>query len=205
MGTYIDVFKIQRLDRDVPAKETMKALNDVVESGQVRYLVAISMATWEFQKLEDTAKAHRWLEVTSRQGHYNHLYWGQEKEMIAFYRETGVGLIPWNPLARGILARPWLSRPTKSGDTDTLPQNMVRGNGNFADQIIFGCVEDIAKKRGVTAAPIALAWCTEKSVYPVAGLGSTERIEQAVDALKIKLNVEEGQYLEEPYFRSPVR
>lgn len=199
LGTYIDVLQIHRLDREVPMKEIMKALNDVVESGQVRYLGASSMATWEFQKLQYTAEIHGWQKFISMQNYYNLLYREEEREMLPFCVDSGVGILPWSPLARGVLARPWSSRATKREETDALLKNMVRGKQSSADEMIVARTEEIAKNREVPMATVALAWCVEKGVCPIAGLGSKERIDQAVDAMSFKLSAEETKYLEEPY------
>jgi aryl-alcohol dehydrogenase-like predicted oxidoreductase len=199
LGTYIDVLQIHRLDKEVPAEEIMRALNDVVESGQVRYLGASSMATWEFQKLQYVAEKNGWHKFISMQGYYNLLYREEEREMIPYCQDSKVGLLPWAPLARGVLTRPWSNRTSKREMTDKLLQNMVRGKESPADQIIVSRVEEIALKRGVDLAVVALAWCFEKGVCPIAGLGSTERIDQSVDAIQFKLAKEEVEYLEEPY------
>lgn len=107
LGTYIDVLQIHRLDRETPKTEIMRALNDVVESGKVRYIGASSMAAWEFQMLQNIADKHGWHRFISMQSHYNLLYREEEREMFPYCNETGVGLIPWSPLARGALCRPW--------------------------------------------------------------------------------------------------
>ena len=107
LGTYIDVLQIHRLDRDTPKEEIMRALNDVIERGWVRYIGASSMAGWEFQQLQNLAEKHGWHKFISMQNFYNLLYREEEREMIPYCHDTGVGLVPWSPIARGILARPW--------------------------------------------------------------------------------------------------
>ena len=126
LGTYIDVLQIHRLDRSVPHEEIMKALNDVVESGKVRYIGASSMAAWEFQMLQNVAERHGWHKFISMQNYYNLIYREEENEMIPYCHHTGVGLVPWSPIARGALARPWEGRDTLREQTDNSLQMMVR-------------------------------------------------------------------------------
>ena len=126
LGTYIDVLQIHRLDRSTPKEEIMKALNDVIESGKVRYIGASSMAAWEFQMLQNTAEKHGWHQFISMQNYYNLIYREEENEMIPYCNYTGVGLVPWSPIARGALARPWEGRDTLREKTDNYLQNLVR-------------------------------------------------------------------------------
>lgn len=200
LGTYIDVLQIHRLDRECSLTETMKALNDVVESGQVRYLGASTMATWEFQKLQYIAEKNGWHKFISMQNYYNLLYREEEREMIPFCKDSGVGILPWSPLGRGVLAHPWTDRGTKREQTDALLKNLVRGRGqNDSDEAIVCRVQEIAEKRGVKMATVALAWVLRKGACPIAGLGSKERIDDAVQALGFQLSDEEAGYLEEAY------
>jgi aryl-alcohol dehydrogenase-like predicted oxidoreductase len=198
LGTYIDVLQIHRLDRETPVKEIMKALNDVVESGQVRYLGASSMSTWEFQKLQYTAETHGWHKFISMQNYYNLLNREEEREMIPFCRDSSIGLIPWSPLARGVLARAWSSH-TKREESDNLLRNLVRESATTADEEVVTKVEELAKKKGIPMAGVALGWALQKQVYPIAGLGSTQRIDEAIDALKIVFSDDEIASLESPY------
>lgn len=110
LGTYIDVLQIHRLDRSVPREEIMRALNDVVESGKVRYLGASSMSCWEFQELQNIAERRGWHKFISMQNYYNLIYREEEREMIPYCNHTGVGLLPWSPVARGALTRPYNDR-----------------------------------------------------------------------------------------------
>ncbi|KAL1959332.1 hypothetical protein VTO42DRAFT_2519 [Malbranchea cinnamomea] len=200
LGTYIDVLQIHRLDRNVPREEIMKALNDVVESGKVRYIGASSMAAWEFQTLQNIAARNGWHQFISMQGFYNLLNREEEREMIPYCLDTGVGLIPWSPLARGALARPWKSRSTVRENTDSALKAIVRGRETEADKAIVDRVEEVAKRKGVSMAQVAIAWCLSKeSVNPILGLNSKERIDEAVASLKVKLTKDEIEYLEEPY------
>ncbi|RAL60217.1 hypothetical protein DID88_000837 [Monilinia fructigena] len=179
LGTYIDVLQIHRLDRDTPREEIMRALNDVVESGKVRYIGASSMAAWEFQTLQNIAEKKGWHKFISMQNYYNLLYREEEREMIPYCRDTGVGLIPWSPIARGALARPLNDRGTTRENSDKMLKALIRSKET-------------------------IAWCLSKdSVNPIIGLSSKERIEQAVEAVKFassgKLSAEEIAYLEEGY------
>jgi versiconal hemiacetal acetate reductase len=200
LGTYIDVLQIHRLDRNTPREEIMRALNDVVESGKVRYIGASSMAAWEFQELQHVAEKHGWHKFISMQNYYNLLYREEENEMIPYCNHTGVGLIPWSPVARGALTRPWNSRDTLREKTDNFLKMLVRSRDDKVDEEIIGRVEKVAQRLGRTMAQIAIAWCLSKrDVCPIVGLSKKERMDEAVEACKIKLTEEDIQYLEEPY------
>ncbi|KIX05218.1 versiconal hemiacetal acetate reductase [Rhinocladiella mackenziei CBS 650.93] len=200
LGTYIDVLQIHRLDRSTPREEIMRALNDVVESGKVRYVGASSMAAWEFQELQNVADRHGWHKFISMQNYYNLLYREEENEMIPYCHHTGVGLIPWSPVARGALTRPWGSRDTLREKTDNFLHVLVRSRDDKVDEEIIGRVEKVAHKMGKSMAQVAIAWClSKKDVFPIVGLNKKERIDEAVEACKIKLSEEDIQYLEEPY------
>lgn len=163
LGTYIDVLQIHRLDRDMCPVEIMRALNDVVESGQARYLGASSMAAWEFQKLQNIADRHGWHKFISMQNYYNLLYREEEREMIPLCRDLGVGVLPWSPLARGVLAHKWDERGSKREQTDKLLKNLVRGQeNNPTDEEIVNRVAEVAEKRDGPMATVALSWCLKK-------------------------------------------
>jgi versiconal hemiacetal acetate reductase len=199
IGTYIDVLQIHRLDRETPPEEIMRALNDVVESGQARYIGASSMAAWEFQKLQNVAAGNGWHKFISMQNYYNILYREEEREMIPYCRDSGVGIIPWSPLARGVLAHPWTERSSKREQTDKLLASLVRDAGNDVDKMIVDRVAEIAQKRGVSMATISLAWCFKKNVYPITGLHSTARIDDAITSIRFKLEDEDLAYIEQLY------
>ncbi|KAK5717405.1 CSG1/SUR1-like protein [Elasticomyces elasticus] len=201
LGTYIDVLQTHRLDREAPTKEIMKALNDVVESGKVRYLGASSMAAWEFQMLQSTAEKHGWHQFISMQGFYSLLYREEEREMIPYCRATGVGYMPWSPLAAGVLAHSWEDRSDKREATDPYLKMLFRDSDHGSERDIVEKVEELAKNKGVGMAQVALAWATgEDGMFaPIAGLDSKERVDQAVLAMKVKLTPEERESLEGPY------
>ncbi|KAL5336807.1 NADP-dependent oxidoreductase domain-containing protein [Aspergillus crustosus] len=199
-GTYIDVLQIHRLDRETPREEIMRALNDVVESGRVRYIGASTMSAWEFQSLNNIAASRGWHTFISMQNYHNLLSREEEREMIPYCHDAGIGLIPWSPLARGLLARPWKSAPTLRESTDGALNVLLKNRETEADREIVGRVEEVAKKRGVSMAQVAIAWSlSQKSENPILGLGSKERIDEAVEAVKARLSEEEKKYLEEPY------
>lgn len=199
LGTYIDVLQIHRLDRDTPREEIMKALNDVVESGKVRYIGASSMAAWEFQTLQNIAEKHGWHKFISMQNYHNLLYREEEREMIPYCRDTGVATIPWSPVARGVLTRPWDSRGTTREQTDQTLHNMIRSKETQIDKAIIDRVEEVAKKNGVSMAAVATAWTIHRGDIPIIGLSSKERINQAVENSRLQLSEEDIKYLEEPY------
>ena len=158
------------------------------------------MAAWEFQSLQNVAEAHGWHKFISMQNYYNLIYREEEREMLPYCADTGVGCIPWSPIARGVLARPWGDRGTDREKSDRLLKSMIRGQENEVDKAIVDRLEEVAKKRGVGMATVATAWCLSKNmVNPIIGLSSKERIDQAVEAVKFKLTDEEAKYLEEPY------
>ncbi|KAI3614575.1 hypothetical protein CBS9595_003846 [Malassezia furfur] len=206
LGTYIDVLQIHRLDRQTPKEEIMRALNDVVEQGSVRYIGASSMAAWEFQQLQNVADKHGWHKFISMQNLYNLIYREEEREMIPYCQATGVGLVPWYALAAGLLARPWNDESSKRAQTDQLMKNIMRKDSTDSDREIVRRIEELAKKKNVAMAQIAIAWqLSHKGVTPILGLNKPERIDEAVAAIKVKLSDEEVEYLNEPYKPKSVR
>ena len=206
LGTYIDVLQIHRLDRQTPKEEIMRALNDVIEQGSVRYIGASSMAAWEFQQLQNVADKHGWHKFISMQNLYNLLYREEEREMIPYCQATGVGLVPWYSLAAGLLTRPWNDESSKRAQTDELMKNIMRKDSTDSDREVVRRVEELSKKKNVAMAQIAIAWqLSHKGVTPILGLNKPERIDEAVAAIKVKLTDEEVEYLNEPYKPKPVR
>ncbi|KAF5598013.1 alcohol dehydrogenase [Fusarium pseudoanthophilum] len=183
LGTYIDILQIHRMDRDVPPEEIMKALNDVIESGKVRYIGASSMAAWEFQMLQNVAEKNGWHKFISMQGLYNLLYREEEREMNPYCSYTGVGLLPWSPLSAGVLAHSWTDRTDAREQKDPFLKLLFRGGDQITDRAIVDRVEELAQKKGITMAQIAQSWMIAK------GLG----------ALQVTLSDEEMDYLEELY------
>lgn len=182
----------------------MRALNDVVERGWVRYIGASSMAAWQFQQLQHVAEKHGWHQFISMQNLYNLLYREEEREMIPYCHDTGVGLVPWYPLASGLLTRPLGEMNTERAQTDRF--RAAFQGASEADKTIINRLEEVAKNKGVSMAQVALAWLlSKKDVSPIVGLSKKHRIDEAVAAVKIQLTGDEIKYLEEPYVPRPVR
>jgi aryl-alcohol dehydrogenase-like predicted oxidoreductase len=158
------------------------------------------MAAWEFQTLQNIAARNGWHQFISMQNYHNLIAREEEREMIPYCLDSGVGIIPWSPMARGVLARPWGSRSTVRENTDGALKVLVRGRETESDKAIVDRVEELAGKKGVSMAQIAIAWSlSHPNECPILGLSSTKRIDEAVASLKVKLSPEEIQYLEEPY------
>ncbi|KAJ5378658.1 hypothetical protein N7509_011777 [Penicillium cosmopolitanum] len=192
---YIDVLQLHRLDRETSPEEIMRALHDLVQMGKVRYLGASSMHCWEFARLQYTAKMNNWTPFVSMQGLYNLLYREEEREMNPFCEADGVGLIPWSPLARGLLARPWEEKSSRAEQDQKTKQWFV-GNQN---EVIVNRVGDLATRKNCTMSSVAMAWLLRKGACPIVGLNSIHRIEAALEALEVNLTDDEVAYLEEPY------
>lgn len=158
------------------------------------------MAAWEFQALNNIAARNGWHQFISMQNYHSLLGREEEREMIPYCQDAGIGLIPWSPIARGVLTRPWNSRSTTRESTDGALKVLVRSRETEADKAIVDRVEEIAQKKGVSMAQIAIAWSlSHPHTNPILGLSSKERIDEAVAAIKVKLTEEEIKYLEEPY------
>jgi len=207
LGTYIDVLQIHRLDRETPREEIMKALNDVVASGKARYIGACSMAAWEFQSLQNIAKQNGWHQFISMQDYYSLLYRENEREMIPYCQYTGIGIIPFSPLARGLLTRPYGLQPTTRQKADIYSEFLL-GETTSADIEIIRRVEELARQKGVSMATVAVAWCVAKGVIPIVGLGSIDRVNQIVEGLartKTGLLAEDDiNFLEQKYVAKPI-
>ncbi len=163
----------------------------------VRYIGASSMATWEFQTLQNIAEKHGWHKFISMQNYHNLIYREEEREMIPYCKATGIGLIPWSPIARGALARPFNDRESLREKTD--PNVNTRARSSEADQMIIERVERISKKHKVSMAAVATSWCIRSGDCPIIGLSSIERIDETVQNVKFKLENEDANFLEEPY------
>jgi aryl-alcohol dehydrogenase-like predicted oxidoreductase len=202
---YVDLYQIHRWDYETPIEETLEALHDVVKAGKVRYIGASSMYAWQFAKALYLADLHGWTRFVSMQNHYNLLYREEEREMIGLCRSEGIGVIPWSPLARGRLARPWQSEHTKRFDTDQFGKTMYSKTED-ADHAVVDRLGQIAERRGVPRAQVALAWLLGKPgvTAPIVGATKPRHLEDAVAALAVKLTPEEVSALEEPYTPHPV-
>jgi len=202
LGTgYIDLLQIHRFDPDTPPEETMKALHDLVEAGKVRYLGASSMRCWQFAMLNEVAERNGWTRFVSMQNEYSLLYREEEREMIAYCKFNGIGIIPWAPLARGHLARPLNTETTRTAFMKGTPmENKITG----ADEQVINRVEEIAKKRGIKMSQVSLAWAASNVTSPIIGVSSVERLVDGITT-GIVLTEEETKYLEEPYEPKAVR
>ena len=198
---HVDLYQIHRWDDFTPIEETMEALHDVVRAGKVRYLGASSMWAWQFAKAQHVAASNHWTPFVSMQDHYNLLYREEEREMLPFCADSGVGVLPWSPLARGRLARPWDTDTVRS-ETDEFGKSLYRDE----DAQIVDAVGTIAEQRGVSRAQVALAWLLHQLVVtsPIIGVTSIEHLEDAVGALDVTLDDEEITALEEGYAPHPV-
>ncbi len=153
---YIDLYQIHRWDYETPVEETLEALHDLVKSGKVRYIGASSMYAWQFAKSLYLAERHGWTRFVSMQNYYNLVYREEEREMLGLCRAEGIAVLPWSPLARGRLARPWESESTKRFETDQFGKTLYAKTAE-ADRRVVDCVEELSKKRGVPMAHVALA------------------------------------------------
>ena len=201
---YIDLYQTHRWDYSTPIEETLEALHDAVKAGKVRYIGASSMYAWQFTKSLYLADLKGWTRFVSMQNHYNLLYREEEREMMGVCAAEGIGVIPWSPLARGRLARPWKSEATKRLETDKFGSGMY-GKTEDSDKQVVDRLEKIAGERGVPMAQIALAWMLSKPevTSPIVGATKQHHLEDAVAALELKLSAEEIKALEEPYIPHP--
>ncbi|MBC8143723.1 MAG: aldo/keto reductase [Armatimonadetes bacterium] len=202
LGTdYVDLYQTHRWDNDTPIEETLEALHDVVKAGKARYIGASSMYSWQFCKALYLAEAHGWTRFVSMQNHYNLLYREEEREMMGLCEVEGIGVIPWSPLARGYLTRPWDERQAGGrAETDAFGKTLY-GTTEDSDREIAKAVEHIAEARGVPMAQIALAWMLHKKpvTSPIIGATKMGHLDDAVAALDLKLSPEEITSLESPY------
>ena len=202
LGTeYVDLYQIHRWDYETPIEETLEALHDIVKSGKVRYIGASSMYAWQFMKMLATSDAHGWTRFVSMQNHYNLVYREEEREMLPLCREEGIGVIPWSPLARGFLAgnrRREDRGETVRAKTDGFAHELYYADSDFtiADRVV-----ELATKRGARPAQIALAWLLAKPgvTAPIVGASKPQHLEDAIDALAIRLEADEVALLEAPY------
>ncbi len=202
---YVDLYQIHRWDYETPIEETLEALHDVVKAGKVRYIGASSMYAWQFAQALYLADLRGWTRFVSMQNHYNLLYREEEREMIGLCRAEGIAVIPWSPLARGRLTRPWKTVTTTRSESD------VFGNGMYskteeADHAVVDRLGEIAEKRGIPRAQVALAWLLSKPAVtaPIVGATKPRHLQDAVAALSVRLTPEEITALEEPYVPHPV-
>jgi aryl-alcohol dehydrogenase-like predicted oxidoreductase len=194
---YVDLYQIHRWDPLTPIEETMEALHDVVKAGKARYIGASSMYAWQFAKAQRVAKTP----FVSMQNHYNLVYREEEREMIPQCMDQGVAVLPWSPLARGLLA----GTRTREGDRlTTRARTDSFGDSLYTPEVDFAVVDrasEVAGARGVAQAQVALAWLLHKPgvTAPIVGATKLEHLEDALAAVEISLNEDEIARLEEPY------
>lgn len=207
LGTdHVDLYQIHRWDYETPIEETMEALHDVVKAGKARYIGASSMWAWQFSKAQHIAEKNGWTKFVSMQNHYNLVYREEEREMIPLCVDQGIGVIPWSPLARGFLAgnrtrEDW--GETQRAKTDTIAQGLYY---NDSDWDIVDAAKAIAERIDKSPAQVALAWLLHKDGVhsPIIGATKMYQLEEAIDAVTIKLTDEDIQALEAPYQVHPV-
>ena len=201
LGTdYVDLYLIHRFDPEVRVEETMEALHDVVKAGKVRYIGASSMWAWQFAKMQHAADLGGWTRFVSMEDQYNLLKREEERDMLPMCLDMGVGCIPYSPLGKGRLARPW-GEQTRRGDTDQVAKTFDLD----MDRPVVEAVQQVAEERGVPMAQIGIAWLLSKPVVsaPIVGATKPRHLADAVAALDIKLTEDEIRRLEEPYTAQP--
>jgi aryl-alcohol dehydrogenase-like predicted oxidoreductase len=203
---YVDLYQIHRWDPRTSIEETMEALHDVVRAGKARYIGASSMFAWQFAKAQHVADLNHWTRFVSMQPHYNLIYREEEREMIPQCIDQGVGVIPWSPLARGVLA----GNRSRGGDRNTTRSD----TDDFTDYLYsqptdFDVVErvaEVASERSVPPAQVALAWLLRQPgvTAPIVGATKPGHLEDALAAEQLELSDDEATRLEEPYVPHPV-
>jgi 1-deoxyxylulose-5-phosphate synthase len=185
---YVDLYQVHRADPETPIEETMEALHDVVRSGKARYLGASTMPAWRFAKAQAVAERHGWTRFVSMQNHYNLLYREEEREMIPLCRDQGVAVLPYSPLARGLLAKPQESAAsTARATSDPLRTELY---GQSGDEEVIDCVRQLAEAHATSPAQIALSWLVNRPdvTAPVIGATRVAHIDSAVDACDLVLD-----------------
>ena len=201
LGTdYVDLYQIHRFDYQTPMEETLEALNDVVRAGKALYIGASSMFAWQFAQMLAISDGNGWARFVTMQNHYNLLYREEEREMNPLCDAEGVGLIPWSPLARGVLAGNRKEKTTRA-KTDDFAAKLYGKETAEADQRVVERLEELSHKRGIPPAQIALAWLLHQPglVAPIVGASKPQHLDDAVAAVGVKLSAEEIARLEEPY------
>jgi aryl-alcohol dehydrogenase-like predicted oxidoreductase len=203
---YVDLYQIHRWDPRTAIEETMEALHEIVRSGKARYIGASSMFAWQLAKAQHVAERNGWTKFVSMQPHYNLIYREEEREMIPLCIDQGVGVIPWSPLARGVLAGNRTregERRTARSDSDPFTDHLYSQPTDFD---VVERVGEVAAERGVPAAQVALSWLLHKPAVtaPIVGATKLEHLQDALAAEQLSLDEEEIARLEEPYAPHPV-
>ncbi|RWR00653.1 oxidoreductase [[Pantoea] beijingensis] len=200
LGTdYVDLLQIHRWDYNTPLEETLEALHDVVKAGKARYIGASSMYAWQFAKALYTADRHGWTRFSTMQDQYNLIQREEEREMYPLCLAENIAVLPWSPLARGRLTRPWGETTARSVSDEVghgLYNHSEENDGQIAQR-----VEAIAKDKGVSRAQVALAWLLSKPVVtaPIIGASRAEQLDDLVKAVEVELTSEEIAELETVY------
>ncbi|MGV3492013.1 MAG: aldo/keto reductase [Devosia sp.] len=200
LGTdYVDLYQIHRFDPETPIEETLEALNDVVRAGKARYIGASSMAAWQFLKMIMTSEKHGWAKFVSMQNQLNLIEREDEREMLPLCIDQGIGMIPWSPLARGRLTRPW-GEETFRTETDLVTKRLYK-KAEDSHRAVNGVVGEIAAERGAKMAQVALAWVLQKQpvTAPIVGVTKLGQLDDALAALEFKLSADEVKRLEAHY------
>jgi 1-deoxyxylulose-5-phosphate synthase len=204
----IDVYQVHRFDPHTPIEEMLSGLDLLVRQGKVRYIGASSTAAWKFAQALSLSERHCWARFVTMQNHYNLLYREEEREMNPLCEAEGVALIPWSPLARGLLAgtrrSPTDTKSTRRAESDDFARKLYDQPG---DQEVIDAVRQVAQRRGVPPAQIALAWLLSRPAVaaPIIGATKLHHLDDALAALAVDLSVEEVKQLEAPYRPHPVR
>ncbi len=202
---YVDLYQIHRWDYETPIEETLEALDDVVRAGKARYIGASSMHAWQFAQALYTADLHGWTRFAAMQPHYNLIYREEEREMLPLCADQRIAVIPWSPLARGLLTgqRVKDGGETLRAQTDAFGKRLYTRDDDYA---IAGRVAEVAAARGLPMAQIALAWMLSKPVItaPIVGVTKMNHLDDAVAALDVRLTPEEIHTLEASYLPHPV-
>jgi len=204
LGTdYVDLYQIHRWDHRTPVEETLGVLEDVVRAGKARYIGASSMYAWQFAKALFTADRHGWTRFVSMQNHYNLLQREEEREMLPLCADQGIGVMPWSPLARGRLARPWDVQTTRTA-ADKLGSTLY--NQVESDRQIVAQVAAVATAHDVPQASIALAWLLHQPVVtaPIVGITDARHLDDALTALDVTLSTAESEALTAAYTPRPI-
>ncbi|MGB6722353.1 MAG: aldo/keto reductase [Terracidiphilus sp.] len=202
LGTdYVDLYQMHRWDYETPIEETLEALNDAVRSGKVRYLGASSMYAYQFAKALHLADRQGFARLVSMQPHYNLIYREEEREMLRLCQEEKIGVLPWSPLARGKLARPWSAQGTTDRDKVDKISGILYAKTEDADRKVVDAVESVAKQRGLPMSQIALAWLRQQPAVtaPIVGATRLAHLDDAIASLEVTLSKQELETLESPY------
>jgi len=196
---HVDLYQIHRADPETPIEETMEALHDIVKAGKARYIGASSMHAWQFAKAQHVAERHGWTRFVSMQPEWSLLYREEEREMVPLCLDQGVGIIPWSPLARGRLARPW-GEATPRIATDAFGADLFKRTEE-ADGRVAAALASVSAARGAPRAQVALAWLLAKPgvTAPIVGASKPAQLDDAIAALALTLSDDEMQALEAPY------